>query len=276
MTNTRKIFFFDIDDTLTSELTGQIPPSAAEAIHHAQQEGHLMYINTGRPMRAVPEFVKKINFDGYICGCGSQICDRDGKELWGVPLRGHADAVELTEAARSCGGDLVLEGPGELAAGLYAQPTTSGFLFDAERYKTQNIYMADPLAEGYQFIKFVVFVNHAEDIQAFQAVSDAKYTCIDRGPYMGSHLYEFMTRGCSKASGILQVCKLHGIDPSDTYAFGDSANDVAMFTAAGTCIAMGNCNSDELRSLATWVTDKASEDGLAHAIYRILKGQNSP
>lgn len=270
MTNNRKIFFFDIDDTLTSELTGQVPQSAIDAIHEAQAAGHLMYINTGRPMRAVPEFVKKINFDGYICGCGSQICDSQGKELWGVPLRGHEEAVELVEAARLCKGDLVLEGPGELASAIFAEPTTSGYTFDIERYKTQNVFMADPLEAGYQFIKFVVFVNKAEDIQPFLEISDAKYTCIDRGPYLTSHLYEFMTKGCSKASGILQVCKLHDIDPSETYAFGDSANDVAMFTAAGTCVAMGNCNSDELRTLATWVTDKASEDGLAHAIHRIL------
>ena len=44
----KKIAFFDIDGTLTSEIDGEIPASAIDAIRAARAAGHLMFINTGR------------------------------------------------------------------------------------------------------------------------------------------------------------------------------------------------------------------------------------
>ena len=43
----RKIAFFDIDGTLTSEIDGSVPADAADAIRRARNNGHLMFINTG-------------------------------------------------------------------------------------------------------------------------------------------------------------------------------------------------------------------------------------
>ena len=44
----KKIAFFDIDGTLTSEIDGSLPKSAINAIRHARTFGHLMFINTDR------------------------------------------------------------------------------------------------------------------------------------------------------------------------------------------------------------------------------------
>ena len=43
----KKIAFFDIDGTLTSEIDGSIPESAVYAIRAARANGNLMFINTG-------------------------------------------------------------------------------------------------------------------------------------------------------------------------------------------------------------------------------------
>ena len=40
--------FFDIDGTILSEITKEIPESALEALNQAKKNGHKMYINTGR------------------------------------------------------------------------------------------------------------------------------------------------------------------------------------------------------------------------------------
>ena len=40
----RKIAFFDIDGTLTSEIDGSVPEDAAAAIAKARENGHLMFI----------------------------------------------------------------------------------------------------------------------------------------------------------------------------------------------------------------------------------------
>ena len=44
----RKIAFFDIDGTLKSEIDGSVPADAASEIRQARNNGHLMYITTGR------------------------------------------------------------------------------------------------------------------------------------------------------------------------------------------------------------------------------------
>ena len=44
----RKIAFFDIDGTLTSELDGSVLPSTKNAIKKARNNGHIMFINTDR------------------------------------------------------------------------------------------------------------------------------------------------------------------------------------------------------------------------------------
>lgn len=46
----RKIAFFDIDGTLTSEIDGSVPEDAGAAIAQARKNGHLMFINTGRTL----------------------------------------------------------------------------------------------------------------------------------------------------------------------------------------------------------------------------------
>ena len=44
----RAVLFFDIDGTVLSEITKEVPVSAINAMKAAQQAGHLLFINTGR------------------------------------------------------------------------------------------------------------------------------------------------------------------------------------------------------------------------------------
>lgn len=64
---------------------GRIPESAKEAIKKAKKEGHLLFINTGRTRTSLPQKVTSLGFDGYVCGCGTNIYLGD-KELLSVKL----------------------------------------------------------------------------------------------------------------------------------------------------------------------------------------------
>ncbi|MDE5950440.1 MAG: HAD hydrolase family protein, partial [Acetatifactor sp.] len=59
----RKIAFFDLDGTLTSEVDGSVPEDAAAAIAQARANGHLMFINTGRCFRNVDPHFRNIGWD---------------------------------------------------------------------------------------------------------------------------------------------------------------------------------------------------------------------
>ena len=67
----KKIAFFDIDGTLTSEIDGSIPQSAITAIRKARANGNLMFLNTGRCIQNVEPRFQEVGFDGFVCGCGT-------------------------------------------------------------------------------------------------------------------------------------------------------------------------------------------------------------
>ena len=63
----RKILFFDIDGTLISESSGEIPESTKTALKRAQENGHITIINTGRTRALIEPRLQDMGFDGYIC-----------------------------------------------------------------------------------------------------------------------------------------------------------------------------------------------------------------
>ena len=70
----RKLLFFDIDGTLLAGgIPGYIPDSTIEALKQAQANGHYIFINSGRTYGFMPEAIKEFPFDGYVCGCGTEV-----------------------------------------------------------------------------------------------------------------------------------------------------------------------------------------------------------
>ena len=101
----KKIAFFDIDGTLTSEIDGSLPESVIHAIRRARTFGHLMFINTGRCFQNVEPRFRRIGFDGYVCGCGTNIfCS--GTEALHV-AQTHSITMQLLEAARKTNVDIL-------------------------------------------------------------------------------------------------------------------------------------------------------------------------
>lgn len=66
-----------------------------------------------------------------------------------------------------------------------------------------------------------------------------------------------------KGNGIAVVLQAYGIPKADAMAFGDGNNDLEMFGAVGTCVAMAN-GSDPLKAAATHLCGSCAEDGIYH------------
>ena len=77
----KSALFFDIDGTLLSEKTREIPESAIRALHMANKAGHLLFINTGRTICSVPAEIRRLPFDGFLCGCGTHLFFHDEELL---------------------------------------------------------------------------------------------------------------------------------------------------------------------------------------------------
>ena len=62
----RKIIFLDVDGTLV-DYEGKLPDSAARAVRQARENGHRVYICTGRSRAEDYPYLWDIGLDG-ICG----------------------------------------------------------------------------------------------------------------------------------------------------------------------------------------------------------------
>lgn len=78
---------------------------------------------------------------------------------------------------------------------------------------------------------------------------------------------EVMAPG-GKGQGILELCRILGVDPSRAMAIGDSTSDISMLRAVGYPVAVGNA-SDALKAIARYETPDCMDDGVAYAIESI-------
>ena len=72
---------------------------------------------------------------------------------------------------------------------------------------------------------------------------------------------EAVPKNTSKATGIKWLCDYLGADISDTYAFGDSINDLDMLKSVGHGIAMGN-GTEIAKSAAEYITTDIHDNGI--------------
>lgn len=76
---------------------------------------------------------------------------------------------------------------------------------------------------------------------------------------------EIVPKGFSKAVGIEKVCEYLGISRENTYALGDSVNDLEMIAYVSHGIAMGN-GTEDIKVQADYVTDAVEKDGIEKAL----------
>lgn len=257
----KKIVFFDIDGTLTSELDASIPASTVSAIRKARTNGHLMFINTGRCFPDLELRFREIGFDGYICGCGTNIyCNN--KEIFYVH-QSHETIMKILTRARETDVDILFESKNGYAFDL-SRPLkhpNANQLYKEFLHKKYDMTVS-PDIKGFISDKFVIWFQSLEQLSAFRKISDPHFDCIDRG----GHFREFVPLGYSKATGVQYILDHFHIERKDAYAFGDSNNDLAMLTYVPNSIAMGNSSPHSLFKQVSYVTAKASEDGIANAL----------
>ena len=87
--------------------------------------------------------------------------------------------------------------------------------------------------------------------------------------FSGPTSFDIMQEGSTKGSGVLALSKYTGIPVGNIAVFGDSENDITMFTCGALGIAMGN-SRDNIKAKARYVTGMCSESGVAQGIYKYV------
>lgn len=256
----QKIIFFDIDGTLLSETTHKIPESAKLAVKRAQENGHLLFINTGRCISNIVPSIKEMNFDGYVCGCGTYI-EYKGKELLSKSLS-NSFAKEVINDLHKYRIDSILEGK----SGTYFD--NDDLIVDEEVKAIKDHNIKNNLCEvksfydaALDFDKFVIWTNPKSNFNEFYSKYKSTFDFIHRA----DNFYELVPLGYSKATGIEFLINELNIDFDNTYALGDSTNDLPMLEYVKNSIAMGNSNP-KLFDLVSYVTSDIEDDGVYNAL----------
>ena len=79
------------------------------------------------------------------------------------------------------------------------------------------------------------------------------------------YFLEFSNPEASKYCAVKFLQKIKGLKDEEILTIGDQNNDIALLEAGGVKIAMGNA-TDELKSIADYVTDSVYNDGFVKAI----------
>lgn len=252
---TIKAVFFDIDGTLLSFTTHEVPESTKEAIRQLQAQGIKVIVSTGRSINSI-DHIKFLDFDGFITFNGGYCVTTTGEVLFKRAL----DPVDV---------QAVLD---------YTKEHALSFSFMSEQEIT--IYDVTPEIAG-MYAHLNLPVPPLVDIETVD-VSAVLQTNIFLGPDEES---EFMERimpnsvasrwtplfadvnpkGQSKQVGIDIFCEHFGIDIAQTMAFGDGGNDITMLKHVALGVAMGNANP-EVKEIADYVTTDVDNDGIWNAL----------
>ncbi len=87
--------------------------------------------------------------------------------------------------------------------------------------------------------------------------------------YMEETSLELTPKDVDKGRGLLELCRILGIDPARTIGVGDGENDEPLLRAAGLAVAMGNATPD-VAGMADAVVAGNAHDGVAEAIEKFL------
>lgn len=272
----KKLIFLDIDGTLVAAMA---KPSllAAEAVRKARENGHKVFLCTGRNMPIIGSDILDIGFDGVIASAGGHI-EVEEKVIFDRLLSEEV-IQECLSIFHAYGIFCRIESP----EGIFTDPQMERLLRTAKPDQTNSelIRMQREIEVGIPILPYKEYPQNGAYKICFtsttlEAVERAKGYLEDRfsfvvHPYGGSRNCfngEIIWRGVDKGKGMELVCQYYGAELEDTIAFGDSMNDYEMMVCAGVSVAMGNACS-ELKQMADVVCKSVEEDGVYYEFQRM-------
>ena len=249
--------FFDIDGTLVSFDTHQIPASTIFALTQAKANGHRVFIATGRPIQILTNIGAIEHLvDGYITTNGAHCFV--------------GDEVVCTNAIAQQDVDIMLDDARRYDYSCVVASTTQFAVYnphpDFDQIFIQQLAVeglnADCMNLEKAFTEPILQFSPFFDIEHEQQLMPRLSGCIS-GRWHPAFT-DITARGTDKGSALHKMARHLGIDMAHTIAFGDGGNDLTMIREAGIGVAMGNAN-DLLKQHADHITTSVDDNGILQA-----------
>ena len=249
--------FFDIDGTLVSFRTHEIPASTILALTQAKANGHKVFIATGRPpiiitnLGAIEHLIDGyVTINGALCFIGKKVVSCKD-----IPLEAVRQVVRDAQE-RNYG--LIVVGESDVAV---LDPKGEVDRIFRVELAVKNLNQAKPIDEvlKQRIFQLTPFFDEHYELELME-----KIPCCNSGRWHPAFT-DITVRGADKGEGMLTMATHEGLDAQYTMAFGDGGNDSSMVLAAGIGIAMGNA-LDSLKQQADYVTTSVDDDGIMNAL----------
>lgn len=274
-----KIIFLDVDGTIV-DYDNHIPNSARQAIRKARENGHLVYVCTGRSKAEMPDDIWNIGFDGMIGGSDPYV-EHKGQILQHqlIPYETAKRAVDWLE---SRGLEFYLESNNGLFASRNfreaARPTLRAYALGKGASEEQVLHMeAEDALHGLVYggelyrddlnkISFILhsYQDHLDSKEAFPELKAGTWGGRGEEALFG----DLGVKDIHKAYAVDVILQHLGANREDTIAFGDAKVDIPMLEACQIGVAMGN-GGPEILAMADLITDDVREDGLYKAFEKL-------
>jgi len=257
-----KAIFFDIDGTLLSFKTHQVPDSTREALRALKAKGIKIFISTGRSINSLDQ-LRSLDFDGYITFNGGYCVSKENEVIYSNPIpRQDIDAlIDYTLAVEPLG--IAFMSAKEIRINQDSQEIRAMY---------RSLHLIPPPLVDYttlardQILQVNLFIDPAKEARLMPAIMPnslaSRWTDL---------FADVNAKGQSKKVGIDVFLKHYGLDISQTMAFGDGGNDISMLQHVQIGVAMGNAN-ENVKEIADYITSTVDDNGILNALqhYAIL------
>ncbi len=252
-----KALFFDIDGTLVSFKTHEIPASTISALKQAKANGIRLYISTGRPDAVITNIDTIENIiDGYITTNGAY-CYVGNEEVCTHPIP-EDDVSMMIRKSDEMNFACVVVGIKDIA--IYRRNQLFDDVFEG-LLKVRNTDKAKPLDIVLQqpILQFSPFITEEQEKEIMPLIPN----CIS-GRWHPA-FSDVTSVNADKGKGLISIAEHEGLKIEETMAFGDGGNDISIIKRAGKGVAMGN-SIPALKEVADYVTTSVDEDGIINAL----------
>jgi len=236
-----RLLALDLDGTLLNDRS-EVSETNAEWIRHAVEAGVLVCASTGRGFQGALPIVEKLGLD-------SPMITVNGGEIWNKPHELHR------RTTLDAGKVIRLH---EVAAN---HPDVWFWAYSTEGLFNKEMWTDEPASK-----EWLKFGYYTEDVAQLKDIL-TEISAWDGLEITNSSPFniEVNPQGVSKATGLMELCRLKGFEMSEVVSVGDSLNDIAAIRASGLGVAMGNAQ-DEVKLAANAITGTNQEDGVAQVI----------
>lgn len=253
-----KSLFFDIDGTLCSLKTHEIPESTVRAITMAKERGVKIFISTGRPIQIINNIGAIEHLvDGYITTNGAY-CFVGDTAVCCTPIP-TADVLTLTDDAVTEGYPCIIASDRGIAVFGNAREIVDQIFRGELNVSNLDIERpADKVLKG-NVLQVTSFCSQEQEERLMARVTG----CVSARWHPA--FTDITADGADKGKGLAAMARHLGLDISETMAFGDGGNDIPIIRRAGIGVAMGNAG-DDVKAVADYITTSVDDDGIMNAL----------